>query len=177
MHYETKNVRYFKLSPRIFVVCFGVVGLGIIALLNASAIIGQMDAWQLLPRPQRLTELYFSDLHKIPSSADRGTKQDVAFTLHNLEHATTTYNYKIVAVTSDNRNAQVLDTGDIRLDNNQAASTKRTVTIPPFDDSSAGIRVDLEYQGLAFGNTTPSLEKQSIQYWIKLAEKRTNEGI
>jgi hypothetical protein len=170
MYYETKIARYFKLSPRVLVI-FSVIGLGALSLLNWSTIVKQMDAWQLLPREQRFTELYFSDHHKIPTSADAETTQNVAFTLHNLEHITTTYSYRVVAVTSDNRTTQVLDTGDVRLGSNQSISTSRTITIPQFDSPRAGIRVDLEYQGIAFGDTTPSLEKQSIQYWVKLGGK------
>jgi hypothetical protein len=175
MLYKTKIARCFN-SARVFVVAAGVIGLGIVCFLGVPVVVKQMDAWMLLPREQRFTELYFSDLHNIPNSAVSGAKLDVVFTLHNLEHADVAYNYKIIAVTSDNRVVQVLDAGDINLGNNQFIRTERTITIPPVDDTSVGIRVDLEYQGIAFGSTAPSLEKQSIQYWIKLAGKRTNEA-
>lgn len=167
MCYKTEIARYVKLLPYIFV-SFAIVSLGAIALLNMPAITKLMGYWQLLPRQQCFTELYFSDIYKIPNSAARGAEQNVAFTVHNLEHAQTTYRYTIVAVTSDNRAAQVLGANDISLDNNESKNINHIIAVPSFDDSRAGIRVEIEYQGIALGNTTPSLERQSIQYWVKV---------
>jgi hypothetical protein len=123
-----------------------------------------MNTWQLSPRPQAVTELYFTHYQQLPTQLDAEAKQDVTFTIHNLEHRTTTYHYKLVAMSTDVRTERLLATGVVTLEHDKTRVTSRTVVVPTLATRIA-IKVSLEYEGLAFGSDTPSLQTQSIHYW------------
>lgn len=154
-----------KTHPYFFAV-IGFIVLGVALFTCQSAIAKQLDSWQLLPRPQRFTELYFTD-QTLPVSLKRGANQKVTFTLHNMEHAPTAYHYQVVAALDDNRPEQVLGTGDASLTHNQSKTITQPIVVPTLG-GRVGIRVNLAYNGIAFGADKPSPEKQSIQFWAKL---------
>ena len=70
-------------------------------------------------QPQRLTELYFTHPNNLPDTYHQGQRQYVAFTVHNLEFATTKYNYQIVEASKDSSKNQVLANGSFYLKQNQ----------------------------------------------------------
>ena len=137
-----------------------------IFLANYSVFVRQLDNWQLLPRPDSLSELYFTNERQLPSVLKVGSSQKIIFTVHNLEQQTTTYHYKVVAATTGNDAGHLLGEGRLTLDHDQFETTSQTVTVP-----SLGIRlvmkVDLEYERLASGETLPQQQKQSIFFWAK----------
>lgn len=49
---------------------------------------------KLMPLPERLTEVFFTDYQGIPVSIAAGQTVRIPFTIHNLEGATTTYPYR-----------------------------------------------------------------------------------
>jgi hypothetical protein len=79
----------------------GVIAAVVLAVLLATANFGsvknQLNAWKLLPQPERYTELYFTDHQQLPTTYRPGQAQDVKFTVHNLEHQSVSYRYAIVA--------------------------------------------------------------------------------
>jgi hypothetical protein len=124
-----------------------------------------LDAWQLLPRPQRLTELYF--INGVPPAPVKiNSTQNVAFVVHNGEHRTTDYFYKIVASDGESGPAYFLGDGKISLIHNQTHAIHATIKLPPLN-SRIKVGIDLEYRGIAPGDTTLSKEQQSIHYWTK----------
>lgn len=96
-----------------------------------SRIDHQMHRWKLLPEPERLTELYFTQPNNLPSRYTPGATQTVSFTTHNLEYRTTTYNYKIVEASQDTSQSQTLSAGSFTLPQN--AYKQQSVTIPTAD--------------------------------------------
>jgi len=124
----------------------------------------QMDDWLLLPRPERVTELYFVDYRQLSASATPETEQTISFAVHNLEHQTTTYRYTLTAKSEDAEEDHMLGGGSFTLDHDGSKETSRTVTIPKLDGRVA-VKVSLEYEGIAFGDSTPTLQTQSIHYW------------
>lgn len=140
------------------------LGLG---LLYAPPLLTKhLDDWQLLPRPERLSELYFTDYPHLAESVTIGLNQKFVFTVHNLEHKTTEYRYKVLAVSSDTGAEEQLSSGAITLTHDESQHLTPTVTIPKLGSKTA-LKVSLEYDGIAFGSRTPSRQTQSIQYWIK----------
>lgn len=79
----------------------------------------QLNAWKLLPQPERLTELYFTDPNNLPSTYVPGQTQTVKFTTHNLEYQTETYQYKILEQSQDGTKSQQLAAGQFTLQQNQ----------------------------------------------------------
>lgn len=71
-----------------------------------------------MPEPERLTELYFAHPNSLPTKYVPGQLQTVSFTVHNLEYQTTDYTYKIVEVSTDSSQAQILTTGSFTLQQN-----------------------------------------------------------
>ena len=125
----------------------------------------QMDKWKLLPRPERMTELYFTDYQQLHPSIGVGTPQTVMFTVHNLEHQATTYHYVLSATSKDDAVERPLGDGKFTLAHDQSLAVSKQVVLPPID-KQLSIEVSLQYSGLNAGDTAPTLQKQSIHYWI-----------
>ena len=77
-----------------------------------------MHKWKLLPEPEKLTELYFTNPNNLPASYTPGSTQTVKFTTHNLEYATTKYLYTITEVNMSNNQSQTLSYGSFVLPQN-----------------------------------------------------------
>ncbi|HUA13293.1 MAG TPA: DUF1616 domain-containing protein [Candidatus Sulfotelmatobacter sp.] len=90
----------------------------ILALVFHSAIDKQMRKWKLLPEPEKLTELYFTHPNNLPSTYTPGEQQTVKFTTHNLEYATTRYNYVITETNVATNQSQALASGSFLLRQN-----------------------------------------------------------
>ena len=91
----------------------------------------QLRRWQLLPEPERLTELYFTQPNSLPTHYTSGQTQTVNFTVHNLEYQTTDYHYQIVEQTADGSQSQTLASGRFSLPQN--ASKHQSVIITTAD--------------------------------------------
>jgi hypothetical protein len=131
------------------------LGLGISALILialAPTIHRQLDDWKLLPRPEKLTELYFTDHTKLPSSYAPGQQQPVNFTVHNLEYATTNYKYTIIQTSEDGSKSQTLSTGSFTIAESQYKNTSLPVTLADLGPRSK-ITVTLSTQ-------------EAISYWV-----------
>lgn len=138
----------------------GIVGHPIVA--------AQLHEWQLSPRPERFTELFFTDAAQVSAiaSSPHLTNHIPTFTIHNLEHQSTRYRYEITAIPSDTGVAQPLGGGEATLAHNQRQTFEQTIAIPRFMVRTM-VKISLEYEGISFGQNTPSPKGQSIHYWIE----------
>ena len=130
-----------------------------------SILARQMDEWRLLPRLEHVTELYFTDYRQLPASVLPGARQTVAFTVRNLEHRTTGYHYKLIAMSEDEKTERPLGTGGFTLAHDDTSKVKRTVTLPALGERIA-VKVSLEYMGITSGGSASGTKKQSIHYWV-----------
>lgn len=126
----------------------------------------QIEAWQVVPRPERFTELYFTDARSLPSTHKSNATQDVTFTVHNVEHQTVKYNYRILAKSAENNTEQILSNGGFTLTPDQTRVTKRTIRIPPMYGRTE-FKVSLEYT--ATKGDTADKQTLSIHYWTVIA--------
>lgn len=121
------------------------IALVIIIALGAifhSPIDRQLHRWKLLPEPERLTELYFTQPNSLPKQYVPGQAQTVRFTTHNLEYRTTNYQYRIVETGQANNQSQTLASGSFTLPQN--AYKQETVNISTVDlGSNVKVEVDL----------------------------------
>lgn len=138
---------------------------GGIGLWQRQAIYDQMYDWKLIPRPERLTELYFTDHRNLPATYAPGQQQTVKFTVHNLEHRRTTYKYAVVQQTQDSQTETQLAAGTFALSHDQTQAVTTAIT-PTNHGGRSRITVNLTYNGIAFGEDDPSKQTQSIHYWV-----------
>ena len=122
-------------------------------MILAPAINRQMHAWKLLPEPERLTELYFTDHTKLPTSYVPGQTQTVRFTVHNLEYRTTTYHYVITESCPGCAASQTLTRGIFTLGQNQYKKDSVVITLK---DVGTRAKVTVSLQG----------QNESIDYWV-----------
>lgn len=141
-----------------------IVALSLTAFLAHSRIVGQLNAWRLLPRPERFTELYFTNPSRLPTRYSPDQAQTLSFTVHNLENQSTQYHYAITAQTLDGKQ-QVLGDGTLNLKPDGSEEVVWSVAVPPLD-SRVQVRVSLEYNGIPPGQVVPTLETQTIHYWV-----------
>lgn|GEM_PF-1094978 len=162
--YRSATIKFLKISylPYFLAACLVAA-----IFANQTAIARQLNAWQLLPRPQRLSELYFANDVPLPSTLKANTKQKVAFVIGNGEDQTTLYHYRLVAVGDGASSEHLLSEGAVSIANSQFQTVRETVTVPPIS-TRMEIKVVLEYEGIAFGDTRLSPERQSVHYWTNV---------
>jgi uncharacterized membrane protein len=155
--------RYRKFGIYFFIAI--VLVLGVTSIWKHQAIYNQLNSWKLIPRPERLTELYFTDSTKIPSTYSAGQQQTVAFTVHNIEYRTTTYTYQVNQYSQDGKFITLLASSTFQLTQNQSKQLQVPVALVD-TGSHSKLEVKLIYDGIIFGSDNPSRETQSIYYWL-----------
>ena len=133
---------------------------------SKAAIAAQLNAWKVLPRPERFSELYFTDYARLPITFAPGRLQTVGFGVHNLEHDTIQYRYTIVAQAAGKK--KLLADGQLTLAHDGTQTISRRITVPLLDDRTE-VQVQLQYSGIPFGHEAASMETQTIHYWINRA--------
>lgn len=157
------NAKNFKFGlVALLVLLFATVG-----FLQRQAIYDQFYDWKLIPRPERLTELYFTDHTNLPKTYTPDDNQVVKFTVRNLEYRSTEYTY-VVGVMNDDETGELLSraSGKIQLDHNQSKDMETPITITA-KGKRAKVIVTIYYQGIKLGEDDLSDHEQSIHYWVE----------
>lgn len=94
-----------------------VIGMLIFFNLNRALIYDELITLDLIPKPEKLTELYFNDNANLPSSAGANQVIRFAFVIHNLETIDYQYTYDVAVKANGTRH--ILDTGKVLVKNNQ----------------------------------------------------------
>lgn len=141
-----------------------------IGISQRQAIYDQLYDWKLIPRPERLTELYFTDHTNLPKTYKPDETQIVKFTVNNLEYRTTDYTY-VVSVMNDDESDEIIDRaqGSFTLDHEQSKAIETPITITA-KGPRAKVIVTIYYQGIKFGEDNLSDQEQSIHYWVEDSE-------
>lgn len=119
------------------------------------------------PKPQTLTELYFTDHSGLPKTLKAGSKHVVAFTVHNLEHAPTTYHYKVLAMSPNTADQQQLTEGTFLLNHDRSRIVQADITVPD-TEPRGGIKVELYYKAAQATDKKEDIQTQSIHYWVAM---------
>lgn len=104
----------------------------VFAYADRSAIAAQMNAWQLLPQPERFTELYFNNYLQLPKTAVARKAFSFSFTIHNLEGAPTTYPYQVY-FEYPNGNQAVFEDGSVTVPDGATSSIPVAYQFPASD--------------------------------------------
>jgi hypothetical protein len=67
----------------------------ILLYLIRTTVYAGLNNLDLIPQPERFTELYFEDASNLPRMTVAKQPIEFAFTIHNLEGVTTTYPYSV----------------------------------------------------------------------------------
>ncbi|NTW14235.1 MAG: hypothetical protein HGA31_04370 [Candidatus Moranbacteria bacterium] len=70
--------------------------------LKRDAIYAQMNAWLLIPKPERFTELYFSDHTNLPKRVSAGDRMRFSFVIVNHEGNARSYGYSVHLIGAEN---------------------------------------------------------------------------
>ena len=160
-------------KPAYYAIACGVILLGAIAVIIwKNAIANQLDTWKVLPREEQLTQLYFSDHKTLPQKAVAGEKQDVRFTIRNVENQPVTYTYTIFAQAKDARTQ--LAQGTVKLVDNQAQDITKQLTLPDTPGRVA-IVIDLQYALAEPHGSKTKNQTQTIHYWVTMEAPRASE--
>lgn len=143
-----------------------------IAIANQDVIAKQLYNWQLLPHLEGVSELYFADDKKLPTATRVESSHDVVFVIHNMEHETTTYQYKLVAIEQGSTTDEVLGMGVTQLKHDESKTISEVVKIPHITAPRMVIQVELEYQGTSFGDQALSTQHQAIRYWVDVVGRK-----
>lgn len=90
--------------------------------LNRASINNELVALDLIPKPEKLTELYFNDNAHLPSSVKRNQVISFAFVIHNLEATDYQYTYE-VSVNADGVR-KIVDSENVLVKDNQYYTKK-----------------------------------------------------
>lgn len=85
--------------------------------LNRASIYNELVTLDLIPKPEKLTELYFNNNVNLPGSVTNNQVINFAFVIHNLE--TTDYQYVYDVSVNANGKRHIVDSGNVLVKNNQ----------------------------------------------------------
>lgn len=92
------------------------MGMLVFLNLNRASIYNELVAFNLVPRPEKLTELYFNTVN-LPDAVTANQEIHFAFVIHNLE--TTNYQYAYVVLVNTHGMRHIVDRGTVLVQNNQ----------------------------------------------------------
>ncbi len=126
-------------------------GILISLTLNGPFIHDELVALDLIPKPEKLTELYFNANTDLPHSDTNNQVVSFAFIIHNLETADYQYTYKVSV--NSNGIRHIVDTGNVEVKNNQYYVKDENFKLK---DSSGHDEIIVELVN----------KQQSIHFWI-----------
>lgn len=85
--------------------------------LNRASVYNELVTLDLIPKPEKLTELYFNNNANLPSSVTSNQVISFAFVIHNLE--TTDFQYTYDVSMNANGTRYIVDSGNVLVKNNQ----------------------------------------------------------
>ena len=85
--------------------------------VNRASIYDKLVTFDLIPKPEKMTELYFNNNADLPDSATSNQEIHFAFVIHNLE--TTDYQYIYVVFVTTSGTTHIVDRGTVLVKNNQ----------------------------------------------------------
>ncbi len=148
MHLTNKQL--FKLASLLIGLAF-VIAMLIFINLNRASVYNELFALDLIPKPEKLTELYFIDHASLPSTVASNQEISFAFVIHNLEM--TDYQYTYDVFVDANGALQIADSGKVLVEDNQYYVKTEKFTLIRSSERQK-IMVEL------------TNKQQSIDFWI-----------
>lgn len=163
---KNQTSEQFRILRRAIVTLVVIAAISLISFAwSTGKISHQLNRFDLLPQPERLTELSFTTSNKLPTTYAPGQLQSVNFTVHDIEYRTTNYSYTITQGTVNSTNGIVLAQGYVTLVQNQSKALSIPITFIA-QGTSSQINVNLTYQGIISNAKNLSQESESIHYIV-----------
>lgn len=115
MYLTTRQL--IKLTSLLLIAVILIGGMLIFFNFNKTSIEEELVTLDLLPKPEKLTELYFDQNANLPTSARSNQAISFAFVIHNLE--TTDFQYAYDVVVKANGTKHIVDSGNVVVKNDQ----------------------------------------------------------
>lgn len=125
----------------------------LLVFIDKNAVIAFLNKHNLLPQPERFTELYFEDHETLPKQIIATEEADFKFTVHNLEYEPFTYDYKVEAIST--QESKLLDQGSFTLEHDTYKTLANTIST---STEEANIRTKI--------NVSLENKNQSIHFWV-----------
>jgi hypothetical protein len=139
---ELNNTIWFRQNKSFFLF-IGVCGAILVLLFSHERYVkDQLNAWKLLPQPEKITELYFTKPNNLPTSYSSNQTEVTMFTVHNSEYRTVRYSYKIIEQSVNSKKTVQLAQGEFTLFQNQYKRLD-SMTRPADLGNNAEIKVEL----------------------------------
>lgn len=119
--------------------------------ISMPAIERQLTAWKLLPEPQSLTELYFTDPNQLPAHYEPNKSLVTKFSIVNHDQPSGSYRYTITESNVELTDTKTVESGSVRILRNNRVNLAKAVVLVEM-----GSQV---YISVAVNNVT-------IGYWI-----------
>lgn len=149
MMHPTNN-QLFKLTSLLLVLGLTVVII-ILLNINSAAVYNELVSLDLVPKSEKLTELYFDNSADLPASVTGNQTISFTFVVHNLETTDYQYTYDVVVIANGGRH--VVDGGIVLVKKNQSFIKKEEI---PVENSPGRQDVVVELVNL----------RQSIDFWV-----------
>ena len=120
--------------------------------MNRVSIYNELVTLDLIPKPEKLTELYFGNNANLPNSATSNQVISFAFIIHNLEMTDYQYAYNVFVNTNGKKYS--IDSGNVLVKNNQYAVKPEKFKLTNSPDSQEVV-VEL------------TNKRQAIDFWIR----------
>jgi hypothetical protein len=120
--------------------------------LNKASIYNEFITLDLVPKPEKLTELYFNDNANLPSSVTSNQTIGFSFVIHNLETTDYLYTYEVSVNARGTR--RIVDSGHVLVKNNQYYVKSENIHSLPLPGRQ---KVVVELTN----------KQQSIDFWIR----------
>jgi hypothetical protein len=125
-----------------------VIGIITVFVVKPEPITNVLRANHLLPEPEKLTELYFEDHTKLPSTIVPGQEETFRFTIHNLEYQPMSYPYSVVVETATG--SSVVNVGSIDLAHDAKKTFTQDISFPEATRTAVIVRLDNNAQIIRF---------------------------
>jgi hypothetical protein len=125
----------------ISIVAIALISIAFVLYTFSGSIYNTLNAWDLIPKPEKFTELYFDNASLLPRTTVAGEPISFTFTIHNVEGTTTVYTY--IVYFEDQVGGRTIFTGDnIALADGSSTTVNVTHTFAASDEQGEVV-VDL----------------------------------
>ena len=124
--------------------------------LNKNTLLSNLNKYNLLPKPEPLTELYFEDHTKLPKAIVSEKEYQFGFVVHNLEYKDFIYDYSVIAEAS--KSATILAKGSFSLKHDEYKTVSEKFSISDEDlKTKIIVNLDNKKQGIHFWVNSPKI--------------------
>lgn len=125
----------------VIIIIIALISAVVVLYIYRDAAYTQLNNWDLIPRPETFTELYFDNASSLPRATVAGQPVSFAFTIHNVEGTTTVYTYIVYFQGDDG--SRTIFTGDNVSLASDASTTISVAHTFPTSNEQGEVVVDL----------------------------------